>query len=99
MGDNHVLIDTSLIDSAINKKEHILSEYNAINDEYDRIINTLLSKWQGKGADAFKRDALRVKSNIAGIYDILKIMCDTLEDCKEIIAEADTALGNYNSEE
>lgn len=99
MSEEHVLIDTALIDKAVSRKEHILSEYNAINDEYDRIIRDLLKSWQGKGADAFRRDAEKVKSNISGIYDILKIMCDTLEDCKEIIAEADTSLGNYNSEE
>ena len=98
MNDEFVLIDTSIIDEVISKREHLVSEYDAINTEYERIVRELMNNWKGKGADAFRYDADKVKTNIAGIYDILKIMCDTLEDCKAIIAEADTALGNYNSE-
>ena len=98
MDNGFVLIDTSIIDEVIGRKDHLVSEYDAINTEYERIIADLLKEWKGKGANAFKNDAEKVKTNIAGIYDILKIMCDTLEDCKSIIAEADTALGEYNRE-
>lgn len=98
MDNGFVLIDTSIIDDVISRKDHLVSEYDAINAEYDRIVADLMKEWKGKGANAFKSDAEKVKTNIAGIYDILKIMCDTLEDCKAIIAEADTALGNYNNE-
>lgn len=98
MSNEFVLIDTSLIDKAISQREHLVSEYDAINQEYDRIVNDLLKDWKGKGAVAFKNDAGKVKTNISGIYDMLKIMCDTLEDCKSIIAEVDTSLGEYNNE-
>ena len=98
MNNEYILIDTSIIDSAISKRDELVNEYNAINDEYDRIINDLLLVWKGEGANAFKNDALKVKTNIAGIYDILKTMCDTLEDCKAIISEADNALGEYNND-
>ena len=91
-------IDTAYIDEAIAKRDHLIAEYDRINLEYDRIIAELMNNWQGRGADAFRSDAAKVKTNIAGIYDILKLMCDTLEDCKRIIAEADGALGEYNSE-
>ncbi len=98
MSNEFVLIDTSLIDKAIGKRDHLVSEYDAINREYDRIVSELLNHWKGRGAIAFKSDAGKVKTNISGIYDILKIMCDTLEDCKSIIAEVDTSLGEYNNE-
>ena len=37
-----------------------------------------------------------VAKNIGGVYDILKIMCDTLTDCRQVFGECDTALGDYN---
>ena len=99
MDNEYVLIDTSVIDAVISQKEHLVNEYNAINDEFDQIVNRLLNNWSGKGADAFREDAQTVRTNIIGIYDILKIMCDTLQDCRDVIAEADAALGQYNREE
>ncbi len=98
MDNKFVLIDTSIIDDVISRRDHLVAEYDAINAEYDRIVADLMKEWKGQGANAFKSDAEKVKTNIAGIYDILKIMCDTLEDCKYIFAEADTALGDYNNE-
>ena len=93
-----VLIDTGIIDQAIGMRGDLLRQYNEINTEYDRIVETLLKNWKGSGAQAFRDDATKVRSNIAGIYDILKIMCDTLEDCKYVIRETDAAIGDYNRE-
>ncbi len=98
MGNEHILIDTSIINAVIARKDYLLREYDEINSEYERIVRTLMQNWKGRGASAFRDDAEKVRTNIAGIYDILKIMCDTLEDCKSIIAEADTGLGDYNRE-
>lgn len=91
-----VVLDTRVIDAAINKKDSLISAYNRLNEEYDRIVADLLSNWKGQGASAFKRDAETVKTNIVGIFDILRTMCDTLTDCREIFAECDAALGEYN---
>lgn len=97
MEDNgYVVLDTKAFDAAIAKKADLINSYNALNTEYDRIVTALLNNWKGKGATAFKKDAQTVKTNIVGIYDILKIMCDTLTDCRSIFAECDSALGEYN---
>lgn len=97
MEDNgYVVLDTKAFDAAIAKKADLINSYNALNTEYDRIVSALLSNWKGKGAAAFKKDAQTVKTNIVGIYDILKIMCDTLTDCRSVFAECDSALGEYN---
>lgn len=99
MQDNgYVVLDTRAFDAVIAKKDDLISKYNAINNEYNRIVNALMTNWKGKGADAFRRDAQTVKTNIVGIYDILRMMCDTLTDCRAIFAECDTALGEYNRE-
>lgn len=97
MEDNgYVVLDTKAFDAAIAKKANLINSYNALNTEYDRIVASLLNNWKGKGATAFKKDAQTVKTNIVGIYDILKIMCDTLTDCRSVFAECDSALGEYN---
>ncbi len=92
----YVVLDTKAFDAAIAQKDGLIQAYDALNTEYDRIVSTLLRNWKGKGADAFMNDAQTVKTNITGIYDILKIMCDTLTDCRAVFAECDTGLGEYN---
>ena len=97
MKDNgYVVLDTRAFDQALAKKDALISSYNELNQEYDRIVNALLRNWKGRGANAFKKDAVTVKANIVGIFDVLKTMCDTLTDCKTIFAECDSALGEYN---
>lgn len=92
----YICLDTKAFDAAIAKKEHLISLYNEINEDYDRIVDNLRKNWKGRGAIAFQIDAQAVKTNIVGIFDILKIMCDTLVDCREIFRECDSALGEYN---
>ena len=97
MKDNgYVVLDTKAFDQALAKKDTLIQSYNELNQEYDRIVNALLQNWKGRGANAFKKDATTVKTNIVGIFDVLKTMCDTLTDCKAIFAECDSALGEYN---
>lgn len=91
-----VVLDTKAFDAAIARKPLLIESYNALNQEYDRIVNRLMENWKGCGATAFQRDATVVKTNIVGIFDILKTMCDTLSDCREIFSECDAALGEYN---
>ena len=92
----YIKLDTRAFDRAIAQKDSLVREYTAINTEYERAVSALLSNWKGKGAEAFRDDAKKVKENITGIYDILKIMCDTLTDCREVFGECDKSLGDYN---
>lgn len=97
MDDNeYVVLDTKVIGEAIARKQDLINSYNALNQEYERIVEALLSNWTGRGATAFKKDASTVKTNIVGIFDILKTLCDTMTDCKEIFEECDSGLGEYN---
>jgi len=94
--DSFVYLDTSAIDKAIDMKDDILNGYRKIGEEYNRIVDTLLKNWNGKGAEAFDRGAKSVRDNINGIDDVLKTMIDTLIDMKEVYAEIDGKLGEYN---
>ncbi len=96
--NEYVVLDTRAFDVAISKRKSIESAYKSINAKYDEIANNLLNNWKGKGATAFQKDAKVVKKNIVSIFDILKTMCDTLEDCRTVFAECDSALGEYNRE-
>ena len=93
--ENFVL-DTKAFDAFIAERPNLVQRYDTINTTYDDIVKTLLNDWVGEGADAFRIDAKKVKANITGIYDILKIMCDTLTDCRQIFEECDKSLGDYN---
>ena len=94
--NEYVLLDTRVFDAAVEKKAQLLSAYNKINRDYESVVKELLQNWKGHGADSFARDAGTVRANLTGIYDILKTMCDALTDCREIFAECDTALGEFN---
>ncbi len=96
MSDELILLDTRAFDKALEMKDTLLKDYDTINKNFDDTVNTLLKNWKGRGADAFKKDAQTVRTNIVGLNDILKTMCDMLEDCKEIFAECDSALGEFN---
>ena len=91
-----VVLDTRAFDEAIAETQALIRSYQALNQKYDDIINQLMENWKGRGATAFHKDATTVKTNIVSIYDILSTMCDTLRDCKEIFAECDAGLGDYN---
>lgn len=90
-----ITLDTKAFDAVKDLKDELKADYDKINDDYDKIISTLLTNWEGRGADAFREDTTKVKTNISGIYDILKTMCDTLDDCREVFAEADNGNGDF----
>lgn len=99
MEDNGLVrLDTSAFDKALGLRDEILRSYDKINTEYARIEKALLANWKGRGADAFKKDSRAVRTNLVGLNDILKTMCDTLADCKDIFAQCDSELGKYNSD-
>jgi len=92
----YVVLDTKAFDAFIEQSASLVQRYDTINSTYDDIVKRLLQDWVGEGADSFYIDAKKVKANITGIYDILKIMCDTLTDCRQVFEECDKSLGDYN---
>ena len=89
-------IDTRVFDRCIEKKQSFISRYDEIVSYYDEIVDKLEDNWEGLGANTFIKDAKVVRTNIKGIADILSHMCNTLEDCREVIAECDHALEDLN---
>ena len=94
--DTYVRLETSVINSVLNRRSELLEEYNGIREEFDKIVNKLAENWKGQGADAFRDDAESVRKHFVIVSDILKIMFDTLYDCRVLMAECDTGLGEFN---
>ena len=93
---NYNLLNTSYIMDFISKENEIKREYQEMRDRYNAIVKELTENWKGRGADAFADDSKKVVANIAGIEDVLSTVCDTLNDCLEIIRESDSSLGAGN---
>jgi len=90
------LLDISKFDNFINAKSSLLAEYDAINRRFESIKRNLAENWDGQGADAFAQDSQIIRTNIGGIEDALRTMCDTLIDCRAVYVECDNALGTAN---
>lgn len=95
---DYKLLDTSKFEGFLSKSSEWNNEYKRIQDQYDEIVKFLESNWKGRGADAFVDDAKKIKTNIVGIGDALKTMCDILSDCEDILSSSDTSIGKLNQE-
>jgi len=93
-----VTLDINAFDAVSESKDKLVNDYNKINSDYKDTVITLLNNWEGHGADAFREDSTKIKTNISGIQDILKTMCDTLTDCHAVFAESDKGMGEYNAD-
>ena len=94
MSGEYRVIDTSKFDAVMDMRYDLIRRYNDINTRYHDIVNTLSSDWEGKGADAFNNDAVRVKENLGGVCEMLTMMCNMLLDCRTIVQESDSCMGN-----
>ena len=99
MAEEYVLLDTRKIDAALGQKDKLIEDYNSINSAYETAVNTLLSQWKGRGADAFRKDTRAVRKNLTSICDTLHTLCDMLSDCRDVFSECDGGLGDYNREQ
>lgn len=96
MSNNINRMDTGDIQKAIAMRTELLETYDSINTDFDKVVKELLKNWKGKGANAFEKDAQTVRANVTGLNDILKTMCDMLEDCLDIFEESDASLKEFN---
>ena len=90
------LLDTSSFDNFINNKNKFIDTYESIQKDYIKIVDELMENWKGKGAEAFYKDAMEIKTNISNIGEILQTMCDMLIDCKKIYEECDKSIKEVN---
>ncbi len=74
-----------------------IAEFDRIKTTFDTINSTLLGKWQGDGADAYKTETDHILENIGGIKDTLDgINTTVLKDVKDSYLNLDEQLGAFN---
>ncbi|MDR2598992.1 MAG: hypothetical protein LBC73_01800 [Oscillospiraceae bacterium] len=66
-----------------------MTRYRDIRESFDKIVETSLKDWEGKGTEEFGKDAQKMKTNIACIEETLRYLCSAICDCQAIIEEVD----------
>lgn len=79
------------------ESEEVIKEFNAIKTEFESINSTLLKKWQGEGADAYKDETDHILEKIGGVEDVLKGITEgVIMDIKDNYMALDEQLAEFN---
>lgn len=79
------------------KSQEAITEFDAIKTKFDEINATLLGKWKGEGADAYKAETEHILEKIGGIKDILDgINNGVVKDIKDNYLKLDEQLSEFN---
>lgn len=74
-----------------------ITEFDDIKEKFNSINSTLLSKWKGQGADAYRTETDHILENIGGIKDILdSINNGVVKDIKDNYLKLDNELAEFN---
>ena len=97
MAGDYVSADIGKIAKFESQSQEAIAEYDAIKAKFDEINSTLLSKWEGGGADAYKKETDHILENIGGIRDILDgINNGVVKDIKDNYMKLDNDLAEFN---
>jgi uncharacterized protein YukE len=96
-GTGFISADIDKIEQFEKKSQEAITEFDAIKTKFNEINATLLSKWEGKGADAYKDETDHILEKIGGIKDILDgINNGIVKDIKDNYLKLDEQLGEFN---
>lgn len=92
-----VSADISKISKFEKDSAEAIAEFNSIKEKFESVNSTLLSKWKGEGADAYRKETDHILENIGGIKDILDgINNSAVKDIKDNYLKLDSELGEFN---
>lgn len=92
-----VSADISKISKFMSDSEDVIAEFSEIKEKFDAINATLLSKWKGEGADAYKKETDHILENIGGLKDALDgINNGAVKSIKDEYTNLDTQLAEFN---
>ena len=95
--ESFVLADIDKIAQFESKSAEVITEFGAIQTKFKDINSTLLLKWIGDGADAYKLETDHILENIGGIEDVLDgINNGVVKDVKDTYLQLDTDLAEFN---
>lgn len=97
MADAFVSADISALAKFMSDSEDAIREFDAIKDQFDAINATLLKKWKGAGANAYKQETDHILENIGGIKDVLdSINNGAVKTIRDEYSKLDEQLGEFN---
>jgi len=74
-----------------------VQEFDRIKSQFNSINSTLLEKWKGDGADAYKYEVDHILENIGGIKDVLDALnTGVFKDIKDAYNKLDAELDIFN---
>ena len=74
-----------------------ITEFDAIKAKFEEINTTLLNKWKGEGADAYKQETDHILENIGGIKDVLdSINNSAVKSIRDEYSKLDEKLAEFN---
>lgn len=92
-----VSADIGKISKFMSDSAEVIKEFDAIKEKFENINSTLLSKWKGEGADAYKTETENILSNIGGIKDVLdSINNGAVKSIRDEYNKLDSQLEEFN---
>lgn len=92
-----VSADIAKISKFMSDSEEAITEFDAIKEEFNSINSTLLNKWKGEGADAYKNETDHILENIGGVKDVLdSINNGAVKSIKDEYTNLDNQLAEFN---
>ena len=96
-GGGFISADIVAIADFMKKSEEVIKEFDSIKKEFNDINKTLLKKWKGEGADAYKYETDHILENIGGIKDVLDgINNGAIKSIRDEYSKLDEDLGEFN---
>ncbi|MEE0060605.1 MAG: hypothetical protein UE295_07250 [Acutalibacteraceae bacterium] len=96
-GEAFISADISKITKFMTDSEDVITEFNEIKEKFNTINQTLLSKWKGEGADAYKTETDHILENIGGVKDALDgINNSAVKSIKDEYTKLDQQLAEFN---
>lgn len=97
MASTFVSADIGAISKFMSDSEDAIREFNSIKEKFEDINTTLLNKWKGEGADAYKQETDHILENIGGIKDVLDgINNGAVKSIKDEYTNLDNQLAEFN---
>lgn len=97
--DNSVFIsvDTTKIGAFIDQCPDLITEFEAIKTKFNDINTTLLTDWEGEGADEYKKESDHILEKIGDLGSVLnEITGGTIKDLRDAFSGFDDEMQAFN---
>jgi uncharacterized protein YukE len=96
-GNNIRCADIEKLEQFENDSKDAIEEFDRIKRRFKEINDTLLSKWQGAGADQYRKEVNSILENIGSVAEVLNsINNDVIKGVKDAYNQLDSDLAAFN---